>query len=164
MSSVSITGNNRPSSFIVAWRWFPHGATGSLWCQPASPPQCIAGKREREQVEGIRQHFHFLMVLQGEIWRLALQRSYPRLLLCEQKPVSFIKSLNVHLCPHKVANWQDLSWRSVPMENITFEYNSEVLLVAWRRFSYSKWVVLAQSSASRIKRITSVGEYIHTIL
>lgn len=48
MSSVSITGNNRPSSFITGWRWFPHGATGSLWCQPASPPQYIAEERERK--------------------------------------------------------------------------------------------------------------------
>lgn len=52
MSSVSITGNNRPSSFIIGWRWFPHGATGSLWCQPASPPQCIAEEREKER-EGV---------------------------------------------------------------------------------------------------------------
>lgn len=38
MSCVSITGNNRTSSFIIGWRWFPHGANGSLWCQSASRP------------------------------------------------------------------------------------------------------------------------------
>lgn len=37
-STFSITGNNRPSSFITSWRWFPHGATRSLCCQPASQP------------------------------------------------------------------------------------------------------------------------------
>lgn len=42
--SVSITGNNRRPSFLAGWRWFPQGATGSLRCQPASPPQ-----RERER-------------------------------------------------------------------------------------------------------------------
>lgn len=49
MNSVSITGNNRPSSFITSWRWFPHGATGSLWCQPASQPASQPGSRRREQ-------------------------------------------------------------------------------------------------------------------
>lgn len=46
MSCVSITGNNRPSSFITSWRWFPRGAAGSLWCQPASPLQ--QGARQRQ--------------------------------------------------------------------------------------------------------------------
>lgn len=43
---------------------------------------------------------------------MALQQSYPRLILDEQKPVSLTKSLNVHLHSHKAANCQGLHYRN----------------------------------------------------
>ena len=71
MSGVSITGNNRPSSFIVSWRWFPHGATGSLWCQPAGQPASqratVRSRGETERIKNTRRLTCFLIVLQGDL-------------------------------------------------------------------------------------------------
>jgi len=110
MSSVSITGNNRPSSFIAGWRRFPHGATGSQWCQPASPPPSTAAERKR--IKCMCQLSRFLIVLQGGDLTHSIAA-----LISETEPGWWTEASQ----PHKVtyiyifirhANWQGL--RNIP--------------------------------------------------
>lgn len=112
MSTFSITGNNRPPSFITGWRWFPHGATGSQWCQPGSAPQSRAEQKkeqreERERAKRIRQLTGFLIALKGGSDARPFTGNNPDWYKMN-RGLSALQPFNVLLQSLKVANWQIL--------------------------------------------------------
>lgn len=89
-STFSITGNNRPPSFITSWRWFPHGATRSLCCQPASQ-HTASLQQSWERIKSLCRLPRFLIVLLGGggwrgggVSRLGFHWKYPRLTQVER--------------------------------------------------------------------------------
>lgn len=111
-STFSITGNNRPPSFITSWRWFPHGATRSLCCQPASQPahsQSTAELREnKESVSASSFPYRPLRRWGMKGWRgltLGLSLEVPQINTSGKKPITITKSFNVPLQSSKETKW-----------------------------------------------------------
>lgn len=121
MSSASITGNNWPPSFIVGWRWFPQGATGSLRCQPDRRPQQCCG----EPCARVRLLVSLSSSEEGLTHGLPAVR--PRLRPIEWVPLSHVKSSQT------AANWQGLHYWNNSFEEMYFTalLQSRVLSEAW---------------------------------